>query len=57
MVAGSSGSGYAGLASTGASIGAPLDIGIVALLAGLTLLFFGTRGVLRRKSVKSGSAS
>lgn len=50
-------SGYAGLASTGASIGAPLAIGIVALLAGLTLLFFGTRGVLRRKSVKSGSAS
>ncbi|MFN8200779.1 MAG: hypothetical protein U0R72_21005 [Nakamurella multipartita] len=56
-MAGSSGSGYAGLASTGASIGAPLAIGIVALLAGLTLLFFGTRGVLRRKSVKSGSAS
>lgn len=50
-------SGYAGLASTGASIGAPLAIGIVALLAGLTLLFFGTRGVLRRKSVKSASPS
>ncbi len=50
-------SGYAGLASTGASIGAPLAIGIGALLAGLTLLFFGTRGVLRRKGAKSGSPS
>lgn len=49
-------SGYAGLASTGASIGAPLAIGIGALLAGLTLLFFGTRGVLRRKGAKSGTA-
>lgn len=50
-------SGYAGLASTGASIGAPLAIGIVALLAGLTLLFFGTRGVLRRKDAKSSVPS
>lgn len=50
-------SGYAGLASTGASIGAPLAIGIGALLAGLTLLFFGTRGVLRRKSAKSGTSA
>lgn len=49
-------SGYAGLASTGASIGGPLAIGIGALLAGLTLLFFGTRGVLRRKGVKSGAS-
>lgn len=49
-------SGYAGLASTGASIGAPLAIGIGALLAGLTLLFFGTRGVLRRRGAKSGTA-
>lgn len=49
-------SGYAGLASTGASIGAPLAIGIGALLAGLTLLFFGTRGVLRRKSARSGTS-
>jgi hypothetical protein len=49
-------SGYAGLASTGASIGAPLAIGIGALLAGLTLLFFGTRGVLRRKGAKSGAS-
>ncbi len=46
-------SGYADLASTGASITAPLAIGIAALLAGLVLLFFGTRGVLRRKQVKS----
>jgi hypothetical protein len=49
-------SGYAGLASTGASIGAPLAIGIGALLAGLTLLFFGTRGVLRRRGAKSGAS-
>lgn len=49
-------SGYAGLASTGASIGAPLAIGIGALLAGLVLLFFGTRGVLRRKGAKSGAS-
>jgi hypothetical protein len=49
-------SGYAGLASTGASIGAPLAIGVGALLAGLTLLFFGTRGVLRRKGARSGSS-
>lgn len=49
-------SGYAGLASTGASIGAPLAIGIGALLAGLVLLFFGTRGVMRRKNARSGVA-
>ena len=49
-------SGYAGLASTGASIGAPLAIGIGALLAGLVLLFFGTRGVLRRKGAKTGAS-
>lgn len=49
-------SGYAGLAATGASIGAPLAIGIGALLAGLVLLFFGTRGVLRRKNARSGAS-
>lgn len=45
-------SGYTGLASTGASIAAPLAIGLAVLLAGLALLFFGTRGVLRRKEAK-----
>ena len=45
--------GYSDLANTGASITAPLAIGIGALLAGLVLLFFGTRGVLRRKGLKS----
>ena len=45
---GSTGSG-ADLASTGASIAGPIAIGAAALLAGLALLFFGTRGVIRRK--------
>ena len=39
-----------GLASTGASIAGSLAIGFVALFAGLALLFYGTRGVRRRKS-------
>src|SRR5664280_2482897 len=47
--AGSDGS---GLARTGASIAGPLAIGFVALFAGLTLLFFGTRGVRQRKSAR-----
>ena len=41
------------LASTGASIAGPIAIGVTALIAGLALLFFGTRGVARRRSVKS----
>jgi hypothetical protein len=45
--AGSTGSGS--LASTGASIGAPLAIGGAALAGGLALLFFGTRGAIRRR--------
>jgi len=39
------------LATTGASIAGPVVIGVLALAAGLALLFFGTRGV-RRKGVK-----
>ena len=39
----------AGLASTGASIAGPLTIGASALIAGLALLFFGTRLAIRRK--------
>lgn len=54
---GATSSGYADLASTGASITAPLIVGITALLAGLVLLFFGTRGVLRRKQLKSPTSS
>ena len=56
--AGSSGSNAAtgsdgsGLARTGASIAGPLAIGFVALFAGLTLLFFGTRGVRQRKNAR-----
>ena len=38
------------LASTGASIVGPIAIGAAALLAGLALLFFGTRGAIRRRS-------
>ena len=41
------------LASTGASIAGPIAIGAAALLAGLALLFFGTRGVIRRKGSQS----
>lgn len=37
------------LASTGASIAGPIAIGGAALVAGLGLLFFGTRGAIRRK--------
>jgi hypothetical protein len=42
-----------GLATTGASVVGPIAIGLVALLAGFTLLFFGTRGAVRRKAPKS----
>lgn len=47
-VASSSGS----LASTGASIVGPIAIGLAVLALGLLLLFFGTRGVIRRKGGK-----
>jgi hypothetical protein len=43
-----------GLAYTGASIAGPLAIGLGALLAGLALLFFGTRGLIRRKTSHPG---
>lgn len=43
------------LASTGASIAGPIAIGVAALFAGLALLFFGTRGVIRRKSTGGSS--
>ncbi|MGS0683832.1 hypothetical protein ACVBEQ_01545 [Nakamurella sp. GG22] len=52
---GSDGSAGGGLAYTGTSVAGPIAIGAAALLAGLTLLFFGTRGVIRRKG--SGPAS
>lgn len=42
-----------GLANTGASIAGPMAIGIGTLTAGLGLLFFGTRGVIRRRGTKS----
>jgi hypothetical protein len=46
----SGGSGYtSALADTGASVAAPLAIGGTALVAGLGLLFFGTRGAIRRR--------
>lgn len=38
-----------GLASTGASIAGPLTVGVGALVAGLALLFFGTRLAIRRR--------
>ena len=47
--AGSSSAGGTGLAYTGASILGPLAIGASALFAGLAMLFFGTRGAIRRK--------
>ena len=50
--AGSDGS---GLARTGASIAGPLAIGFVALFAGLTLLFFGTRGVRQRNNARASN--
>ena len=43
-------SGGGSLASTGASIAGPIAIGAAALFSGLVLLFFGTRGVVRRKN-------
>jgi hypothetical protein len=45
------------LAYTGASVAGPLAIGLAALLLGLGLLFFGTRGVIRRKSAASAGSS
>lgn len=41
------------LASTGASIAGPMAIGIGTLTVGLGLLFFGTRGVIRRKGART----
>lgn len=41
-----------GLANTGASIAGPMAIGIGTLTVGLGLLFFGTRGVIRRKGAR-----
>ena len=46
---GSDGSAGGSLAYTGTSVAGPIAIGAAALLAGLTLLFFGTRGVRRRR--------
>ncbi len=40
------------LASTGASVAGPIAIGLGALFAGLSLLFFGTRGAIRRKGAQ-----
>lgn len=51
-VAGGDGNG-GGLASTGASIAGPLAVGGSALIAGLALLFFGSRLVIRRRSSPS----
>ena len=51
----SSGTSSTELASTGASIAGPIAIGVAALFAGLALLFFGTRGVIRRKSTGGSS--
>ncbi len=42
-----------GLANTGASIAGPIAIGIGVLVVGLGLLFFGTRGVIRRKGPRT----
>ena len=49
----SGGSSSGALASTGASVAGPIAIGAAALFAGLAMLFFGTRGVIRRKSSRS----
>ncbi len=51
---GSSSSSSGALASTGASVAGPIAIGAAALFAGLAMLFFGTRGVIRRKGSRSG---
>lgn len=53
---GSGSSSSTALASTGASVAGPIVIGAAALFAGLAMLFFGTRGVIRRKTSRSGSA-
>lgn len=53
VTAGADGTGGAGLASTGASVAGPLTIGAAALIAGLSLLFFGTRLAIRRKQAPS----
>lgn len=45
-----------GLAYTGAGIGTPLAIGAAALVAGLALLFFGTRGISRQGRLRSAGA-
>jgi len=52
----SSGSSSGALASTGASVAGPIAIGAAALFAGLAMLFFGTRGVIRRKGSRSAGA-
>lgn len=49
----SSGSSDTSLAYTGTSLAGPIVIGLAALLAGLALLFFGTRGVIRRKGSRT----
>jgi LPXTG-motif cell wall-anchored protein len=43
------------LPNTGASVAGPLAIGLAALLAGLALLFFGSRGVIRHKNLGAKS--
>ena len=53
VAGGGSGAAGSGLAYTGASIAGPLVIGFVALFGGLSLLFFGTRGVRLRKSARA----
>ena len=50
---GASASSDGGLAYTGASVAGPLAIGIAALIAGLALLFLGTRGLIRRKGTST----
>lgn len=46
---GSAGGDGTGLASTGVSIAGPLTVGAAALMAGLGMLFFGTRLAIRRR--------
>src|SRR5664279_2997562 len=50
---GAAGSDGSGLARTGTSIAGPPAIGFVALVAGLTLLLFGTRGVRQRSQARA----